>query len=53
MRGVTLLPEELGSSEERPGPELPPEDVGPLIDLEGEVAVRGDPGAEGIPYYRL
>ena len=53
VRSVALLPQELRSSEERPSPKLPPKDVGPLVDFEGQVAVGGDPLSKGIPYYCL
>ena len=43
MRGVALLPQELGGSQEHPRPHLPPHDVGPLIDQNRQVAIRLDP----------
>mmetsp|Transcript_16181 Transcript_16181/g.33201 ORF Transcript_16181/g.33201 Transcript_16181/m.33201 type:complete len:762 (+) Transcript_16181:84-2369(+) len=45
---VSLLPEELAGAQEGGGVlELPADDVGPLVELEGEVAVGFDPVAEG------
>ena len=40
---VALLPEELGGAEEEASALLPAEDVGPLIDEEGQVAPGVDP----------
>ena len=43
MDGVTFLPEEFGGAQERPGAHLPTHDIGPLVDQDGQVAVRADP----------
>ncbi len=43
VRGVAFLPEELGGAEEEPRPELPPHDVGPLVEEERQVAVALQP----------
>ena len=50
-RRVALLPEELAGPDERRGVlELPPDDVGPLVEAEREVAPRADPvGEVGVP----
>ena len=48
MGRVALLPEELPSAKEGSRVlELPPNDVGPLIELEGQVAMALDPVREG------
>ena len=41
--GVALLPEELRGAQEHPRPQLPPHDVGPLVEQQRQVAVAGDP----------
>ena len=48
---VPLLPEELARADERRRVlELPPHDVGPLVEPEGQVAPRADPvGEVGVP----
>ena len=48
---VPLLPEELARADEGGGVlELPPDDVGPLVEPEGQVAPRADPvGKVGVP----
>ena len=43
MDGVAFLPEELGGAQERAGAHLPTHDVGPLVDQDGQVAVRANP----------
>ena len=43
MRGVPFLPEEFGRPEKRPRDLLPPDDVRPLIDQDGQVAPRLNP----------
>ena len=43
VRGVPFLPEELGRAQERPRHLLPADDVGPLVDEDGQVAPRLDP----------
>ncbi len=39
MRGVPLLPEELARAQEKPGAQLPPDDVRPLVEQQWEVPV--------------
>jgi len=53
VRGVSLLPKELRGSQEGAGTELPTKDVGPLVDLERQITVGGDPVTEGVPNYSL
>ena len=53
MRGVALLPKKLGCAQEGTSAHLPPDHVGPLIDLQGQVAVGLDPLAEHVPNYRF
>ena len=48
VRGVALLPEELGRAEEQTGPHLPADHVGPLVDEQGQVAVALDPLREEV-----
>ena len=43
VRGVAFLPEELGGTQEEPRAELPPHDVGPLVEEERQVAVALQP----------
>ena len=43
VRGVAFLPEELAGAQEHPGPHLPPEHVGPLVQQQRQVPVRADP----------
>mmetsp|Transcript_55985 Transcript_55985/g.99382 ORF Transcript_55985/g.99382 Transcript_55985/m.99382 type:complete len:271 (-) Transcript_55985:180-992(-) len=53
MRCVPLLPKELGRAEESSGSHLPAHHICPLIDLEGQVAVRLDPSLEHVPDHRF
>ena len=46
---MALLPEELGGAQEHAGAQFPAHDVGPLVDQDGQVAVRLDPVLIGIP----
>ena len=49
VRGMTLLPQELGGPEKEPGPQLPPDHVGPLVHQKREVAPALDPfGEHGV-----
>ncbi len=43
VRGVPFLPQEFGRAQEHPRPQLPADDVGPLVKEHGQVAVRADP----------
>ena len=43
VRGVPLLPEELAGAQEQPGPQLPPHDVGPLVEQQRQVPVALHP----------
>ena len=43
VRGVALLPEELGRAQERARAQLPAHDVGPLVEQQRQVAVALDP----------
>ena len=43
VRGVALLPEELAGAQEHPGPHLPAQHVGPLVQQQRQVTVRADP----------
>jgi hypothetical protein len=43
VRGVPLLPEELGGAQEHPRAQLPAHDVGPLVEQQRQIAVRADP----------
>ena len=43
VRGVALLPEELGGAQEHARPHLPADHVGPLIQQHGQVPVGADP----------
>ena len=43
VRGVTLLPQELGGAQEHPRPQLPADHVGPLVEQHRQVPVRADP----------
>lgn len=45
--GVTFLPEEFGCAEEEAGAEFPADDVSPLVDEDGEVAVGTGPAGVG------
>ena len=47
VSGVAFLPEELGGAEEHAGPHFPADDIGPLVDEDGEVAVALDPFGVG------
>ncbi len=51
--GVALLPEELGRAQEEPRAHLPADDVGPLVELDREVAVGLDPAGVRVPDDRL
>mmetsp|Transcript_9139 Transcript_9139/g.26676 ORF Transcript_9139/g.26676 Transcript_9139/m.26676 type:complete len:420 (+) Transcript_9139:648-1907(+) len=53
VRRVALLPEELGAAQERPRAHLPAHDVGPLVKLQRQVAVRANPLAEHVPDHGL
>ncbi len=54
MRSVTFLPEEFpGSNEGSWVLEFPSHDVGPLIQLQGQVTVASDPLLEGWVHDRL
>lgn len=46
VRGVALLPEELRGAQEESGAQLPADDVRPLVDEEGQVAVALHPLGE-------
>ena len=43
VRGVALLPEELGRAQEHPRAQLPADHVRPLVEQHRQVAVRADP----------
>jgi hypothetical protein len=43
VRGVALLPEELGRAQEHPRAQLPADHVRPLVQQHRQVAVRADP----------
>ena len=43
VRGVALLPEELGGAQEQARAQLPAHDVGPLVEQQRQVAVALDP----------
>ena len=47
--GVAFLPEEFGGAEEQSGAHFPADDVGPLVDEQGQVAVGLDPFGEHGP----
>ena len=47
VRGVPLLPEELGRAQEEARAQLPAHDVGPLVDEQRQVAVALHPAREG------
>ena len=49
VRGVPLLPEELGGAQEEPRAHLPAHDVGPLVDQQRQVAIGADPLAVHVP----
>ena len=49
MSCVPLLPQELGCAQEQACAHFPAEDVAPLVDQQGQVAVRLYPVAEGVP----
>ena len=53
VRGVTFLPEELGRAQEEAGTQLPPHDVGPLVQQQGKVAVALDPLRHVLADHRL
>ena len=53
MRGVTLLPEELSRPKEQAGPQLPANNIRPLIKQHGQVAPRLDPARVGCADDRL
>ena len=44
---MSFLPKEFRSSEEEPGAHFPADDIGPLVNEEGQVAVGLDPFGEG------
>ncbi len=48
VRGVALLPEELGGAKEHAGAQLPADDVGPLVEEHGQVAIALDPLREEV-----
>jgi hypothetical protein len=43
VRGVTLLPQELGGAQEHPRPHLPADHVRPLVEQQRQIPVRADP----------
>ena len=43
VRGVALLPQKLRGAQEDSRPQLPPDDIGPLIEKQREIAVAVDP----------
>ena len=45
--GVALLPEELGGAKEQARTQLPADNVGPLVDQQGQITVALDPAGEG------
>ena len=47
---VSFLPEEFRRAQEGPGTEFPPEDVGPLVDEQGQVAIGLDPPGVHVRY---
>ena len=49
VSGVTLLPQELSSTEEEAGAHLPTNHISPLVAEDGQVAVRLNPIFVGIP----
>src|SRR5437870_2244293 len=53
VRRVPLLPEELRRAKAQSGPQLPPNDVGPLVVEQRQVAVALDPLRIGVPDDRL
>jgi hypothetical protein len=53
VRGVPLLPQELGGAQEGPRALLPPHDVGPLVEQQRQIAVAADPAPQRRPDHRL
>ena len=53
VRGVPLLPEELGRAQEQPWPQFPAHHVGPLIQQQRQVPVRADPAGHHLADDRL
>ena len=53
VRGMALLPEELGGAQEQARAHLPAHDVGPLVDEQRQIAIALDPALEGIADDRL
>ncbi len=49
VRGVALLPEELGGAQKHARAQLPADDVGPLIHQDRQVAIALDPLGEEVP----
>ena len=49
VRGVAFLPQELGGPQEHAGPQLPANDVGPLIDQHGKIPPALNPLGEEMP----
>ena len=53
VRGVTLLPQEFGGTQEDPRPELPSDDVRPLVEQQGKIAIAVYPLRHELPDNRL
>ena len=49
MRRVTFLPQKFGSSEKQAGTHFPTNNVGPLIDQNGQIAIGLNPTFVGVP----
>src|SRR5690625_7425985 len=49
MSGVSFLPEEFCRSEKQTGPHFPSDHIGPLVDEDRKIPVRGDPISVRIP----
>ncbi len=45
---MALLPEEFGGAQEEPRAHLPAHHIGPLVDLQRQVAVALDPAGKGV-----
>ena len=43
VNGVTFLPEEFGRAQENAWPHFPAHDIGPLVDENGQIAIRLHP----------